>query len=189
MQQKAPVLIMSATVYLFGPPIDAHPDIVLTSLLYMKTSLGELGMPCANLSLDMQLYMIGQLVGSAFGGLTGIMSGKVRAMRTFRMVFAVLLQNFLQANENNFDDILAHIEDGRKYPPGRHWVNNILMPMPLAHQYLWAERERETGSSNSCALNVCYYTSSVRVTSIMLAISPGTCWRCGTFYLTLPVNV
>ena len=29
------------------------------------------------------------LVGSAFGGLTGIMSGKVRAMRAFRMVSAL----------------------------------------------------------------------------------------------------
>ena len=141
-REKAPVLIMPATVYLFGPLIDAppsHPDIVLTYLLYMKTSLGELGMKCANLSIG----MVGQLVGSAFGGVTGIMSGKVRAMRAFHMVFAVLLENFLQANENTFDNILAHIEDGRKYQPGMHWVNNLLMLTLLAHQFLWAERERE----------------------------------------------
>ena len=111
--------------------------------------------------------------------------GKVKAMRAFRMVSAARLENVLQANENNFDDILAHIADERKHPPGRHWVNNLLMSTLLAHQFLRAERE-ETGSSNNCALNVWYYTSSVRVTSIMLAISPGTCWRCGTFYLTLP---
>ena len=80
-------------------------------------------------------------VGSAFGGLTGIMSGKVRAMRAFRMVSAALLENFLQANENNFDDILAHIEDARKHPSGRHWVNNLLMPTFLAHQFLRAEKE------------------------------------------------
>ena len=56
------MLIMPATVYLFGPLIDAppsHPDIVLTSLLYMETSLG---ITCANLSIDMQLYMVGQQV-------------------------------------------------------------------------------------------------------------------------------
>ena len=57
------------------------------------------------------------------------MSGKVRAMRACRMVSAALLENFLQANENNFDDILAHIEDARKHPPGRQWVNNLLMPV------------------------------------------------------------
>ena len=73
------------------------------------------------------------LDGPAFGGLTGIMSGKMRAMRAFRMVSAALLDHFLQANENNFDDILAHIEDARKHPSGRYWVNNLLMPTPLAH--------------------------------------------------------
>ena len=54
-REKAPVLNMPTTVYLFGPLIDAppsHSDIVLTSLLYMETSLGELGMTCANLSID-----------------------------------------------------------------------------------------------------------------------------------------
>ena len=53
------------TVYLFGPLIDAppsHPDTVLTSLLYMKESLRELGMNYANLSIDMQLYMIAQKI-------------------------------------------------------------------------------------------------------------------------------
>ena len=84
--------------------------------------LGFIGTLMKGSSLD-------TLVGSAFGGLTGIMSGKVRAMRGFRMVSAALLENFLQANENNFDDILAHIEDARKHPPGRHWVNNLLMPV------------------------------------------------------------
>ena len=96
--------------------------------------LGFIGTLMKGSSLD-------TLVGSAFGGLTGIMSGKVRAMRGFRMVSAALLENFLQANENNFDDILAHIEDARKHPSGRHWVNNLLMPTHLAHQFLRAEKE------------------------------------------------
>ena len=80
------------------------------------------------------------LVGSAIDGLTGIMSGNVRAMREFRMVSAALLEHFLHDNENNFDDILAHMEDGRKHPSWRHWVNNLLMPTLLAHQFLRAER-------------------------------------------------
>ena len=69
------------------------------------------------------------------------MSGKVRDMSAFCMVYAALLENCLQANENNFDDILAHIEDARKHPPGRHFVNNLLMPTLLAHQFLRAKRE------------------------------------------------
>ena len=81
------------------------------------------------------------LVRSAFGGLTGIMSGKawVRAMRAFRMVSATLLENFLQTDTKMFDDILAHIEDARNHPTGMHWVNNLLML--LAHHFLRAERE------------------------------------------------
>uniref|UniRef100_UPI00358E0907 uncharacterized protein n=1 Tax=Myxine glutinosa TaxID=7769 RepID=UPI00358E0907 len=51
------------TVYLLGHLIDAppsHPDTVLTSLLYMKKVLSEQGMACANISVDMQLYMLAQ---------------------------------------------------------------------------------------------------------------------------------
>ena len=48
------------------------------------------------------------LVGSAFGDLTGIMSEKIKAMRAFRMVSAARLENFLRANENNFDDNSWH---------------------------------------------------------------------------------
>ena len=51
-------LIMPATVYLFNPLIDAppsHPDTVLTSLLYMDTSLDELlicALACSSTWLD-----------------------------------------------------------------------------------------------------------------------------------------
>ena len=48
------------------------------------------------------------LVESAFGDLTGIMSEKIKAMRAFRMVSAARLENFLRANENNFDDNSWH---------------------------------------------------------------------------------
>lgn len=64
-RQEIPSPTKPATVYLFGPLIDAppsHPDTVLTSLVYMKKSLVELGMPCANLSIDMQLYMAAQQI-------------------------------------------------------------------------------------------------------------------------------
>ncbi len=52
-------------MYLFGPLIDAppsHPDTVLTSLLYMQKSLGELGMSYANMAIDMQLYLVAQQI-------------------------------------------------------------------------------------------------------------------------------
>ncbi len=186
-RKQVPASAKPATVYLFGPLIDAppsHPDTVLTSLLYMKKSLAELGMTYANLSIDMQLYMVAQqikwweparfnevilrpgamhiimsflgcigmlmkgsgldvLVGAAFGGLTGIMSGKawVRAMRAFRMVSVELLQHFLQGGVKTFDEITAYIEEVRQHPTARHWVDNLVKPTLLAHQFLRAERE------------------------------------------------
>ena len=186
-RQEAPSPSKAATVYLFGPLIDAppsHPDTVLTSLLYMKKSLSELGMSYANLSIDMQLYMVAQqvkwwdptrfedvivrpgamhiimsflgcigtlmkgsgldvLVGAAFGGMTGIMNGKawVRAMRAFRMVSVALLQNCLQGGEKSFEEIVSYMEDARQNPTGRHWVDNLVKPTLLAHQFLRAERE------------------------------------------------
>ena len=57
--------LQPATVYLFGPLIDAppsHPDTILTSMLYMKRSLREMGMLFANITVDMQLYMLAQQV-------------------------------------------------------------------------------------------------------------------------------
>ena len=48
------------STYMLGPLINsppAHPDTVLTSVVYMMKSLQELGMTYAQLSPDMQLYI------------------------------------------------------------------------------------------------------------------------------------
>ena len=53
------------TVFLLGHLLDSPPsppDTVFTSLLYMKKSLTELGMLHANVSMDMQLYMVAQQI-------------------------------------------------------------------------------------------------------------------------------
>ena len=44
-----------ASTYLLGSP--AHPDTVLTLVVYMMKSLQELGMTYSQLSPDMQLYI------------------------------------------------------------------------------------------------------------------------------------
>lgn len=139
----------------------------------------------ANLSIDLQLYMVGQqikwweperfaavilrpgamhiimsflgsigtlmkgsdlevLIGSAFGGFTGIMNGKawVRAMRAFRMVSTVLLQQFLKGTTRTFDEISDYLEETRKHPTGRHWVDNFIKPTLLVHQFVLRERRQ-----------------------------------------------
>ena len=52
--------LMDELRYLLEPLINsppAHPDTVLTSVVYMMKSLQELGMAYAQLSPDMQLYI------------------------------------------------------------------------------------------------------------------------------------
>ena len=64
-RSQTPPVAKSATTYLFGPLIDAppaHPDTVLTSLVYMQKSLTDLGMSYAYLSIDMQLYQVAQRI-------------------------------------------------------------------------------------------------------------------------------
>lgn len=57
--------LKAGTVYLIGHLIhapQAHPDTVLTSLLYVKNSLAEQGMAYTNTYIDMQLYMVVQRI-------------------------------------------------------------------------------------------------------------------------------
>ena len=60
-----------ATIYMFGPLIDAplsRPDTVLKTLSYFGRTLTELGMKASNLSADMQLYIVATLVKWASHG-------------------------------------------------------------------------------------------------------------------------
>ena len=125
-------------------------------------------------------------VGSAFGGLTGVERWKpwghsvwyplhdwsifcrTWPMRTILMISWHTLKM-----------------GGNTHQEGTGWITFWCQRSWLISFFGQRERE-ENWLFHNCALNVCYYTSSVWVTSIMLAISPGTCWRCGNFYLTLP---
>ena len=53
------------TLVVFGPLLDAppaHPDTVLTTLIYLENTLNTFGMQYAHLSVDLQLYQIPCLV-------------------------------------------------------------------------------------------------------------------------------
>ena len=81
------------------------------------------------------------LVGAAFGGMNGIITGVawVRAMRAFRIVLAALLQNFLRTGVKTYEEISAYMEEARKHPKGRYRVDNLLKPTVLTHQFIRAE--------------------------------------------------
>ena len=83
------------------------------------------------------------LVGAAFGSMNGIITGvaSVRAMGAFRMVLAALLQNFFRTGAKTCEEISAYVEEARKHPTGRYWVDNFLKPTVLTHPFIRAERE------------------------------------------------
>ena len=54
-------VLKPASIYMFGPLIDAppsHPDTILTTLTYMQKSLLDMGMIHIHLSMDMQLFEV-----------------------------------------------------------------------------------------------------------------------------------
>ena len=54
-------ILKPASLYMFGPLIDAppsHPDTIITTLVYMQRSLVDMGMTSIHLSIDMQLYIV-----------------------------------------------------------------------------------------------------------------------------------
>ena len=207
-RSQTPPVPKSATTYLFGPLIDAppaHPDTVLTSLVYMQKSLTDLGMSYAHLSIDMQLYQVAQrikwseperfqqivlrpgamhivqsfcgcigslmkgsgvdvLISAAFGGLTGILNGKswVRAMRAYRMVTCALLQEFLSTGAKTFEELSQYLEDNRSHPTGRLWVDNLIVPTLIVHQFLRSEREGDWYLQQLCLQRMLPYFFAAR---------------------------
>lgn len=58
-------ILKSASIYMFGPLIDAppsHPDTILTTLTYMQRTLNDMGMMYAHVSIDMQLFAVSKQV-------------------------------------------------------------------------------------------------------------------------------
>ena len=81
------------------------------------------------------------LVGAAFRGLTSIMNGKVRSMRAFRMVTAALLYDFLKDCPKTFEEISQYFDTARELATGRLWVDCLIRPTLIAHQFECAERD------------------------------------------------
>jgi len=54
-------VLKPASIYMFGPLIDAppaHPDTILPTLTYMQKSLTDMGMEKVHLCMDMQLFAV-----------------------------------------------------------------------------------------------------------------------------------
>ncbi len=93
----------------------------------------------------MQCSALDVYVAIAYGGLTGIFKAKswVKAMLSFQGVSAVLLKWYLSTGLKTFEQTQQYLDNVHFHPTGQHWVNNLLTPTLLVHQFEHAEKERE----------------------------------------------
>ena len=83
------------------------------------------------------------LLTAAFGGLAGIITGKSwsNALRAYRLITTVLLQDFFQSGANTYQELSEYMEAVRDHPVGRLWVDCLIKPTLLALQLLPAQRD------------------------------------------------
>ena len=70
------------------------------------------------------------LIGAAFAGITSIVNGKAwaNALRAYRLIIAVLLQNFYSSGAKTYAELWVYLETAREHPTGRLWVDCLIKP-------------------------------------------------------------
>ena len=83
------------------------------------------------------------LLTAAFGGVTGITTGKswTNALRAYRLVMSVLLQDFFQSGVKTYQELDEYLEIARQHPSGKLWADCLIKLTLIAMQLLRAERE------------------------------------------------
>ncbi len=61
-------------------------------------------------------------------------------MRAFRSVSVALLKRFLSTEAKTFDQINQYLDTARLHPTCQHWVDNLIVPTLLVHQFERVER-------------------------------------------------
>ena len=84
-----------------------------------------------------------QLLAVAFGGIANILNEKswTNALRAYRMLMAVLLQDLLQDGPQTDAAITEYLDKAREHPTGRLWVDCLIRPTSIALNFLRAERQ------------------------------------------------
>lgn len=84
-----------------------------------------------------------QLLGVAFDGVPNMLSGKAwpKALRGLRMVVTVLLESYITSNtECSSYDLQNFLEKSRSTKLGRLWIDNLIIPVYIAHLFVRGER-------------------------------------------------
>ena len=73
------------------------------------------------------------LISAAFAGITSIVNGKAwtSALCAYRLIIAVLLQNFYSNGAKTYEELIVYLETARKHPAGRLWVDCFVKPTLL----------------------------------------------------------
>ena len=82
------------------------------------------------------------LISAAFAGITSIVNGKAwpNALRAYRLIIAVLLQNFYSSGAKTYEELNVYLETAREHPTGRLWVDCLVKPTLLSLMFLRGER-------------------------------------------------
>ena len=84
------------------------------------------------------------LLGCAFAGVPNMMNGKAwpKALRGLHMVTTALLDD-IHSRGISAVDLQAELENARKLPTGRLWVDCLVIPIAIIHMFIRAERESD----------------------------------------------
>ena len=70
------------------------------------------------------------LIDAVFAGITSIVNGKARAnaLRAYRLITAVLLQNVYSSGAKTYAELCVYLETAREHPTRRLWVDCLIKP-------------------------------------------------------------
>ena len=99
------------------------------------------------------------ILGTTFGSVKGILNGKAwpQALRAYRMLAAALLNNFLSEGEKSSEDIDNYLKTEDIYPTRKLWVDCLIKPTFIAHQFIRAEREGDILLREKCLKDMLPY--------------------------------
>ena len=74
------------------------------------------------------------LISAAFAGITSIVNGKANALRAYRLIIAVLLNNFYSSGTKTYEELIVYLKTAGEHLTGRLWVDCLVKPGELKKQ-------------------------------------------------------
>ena len=90
-------------------------NVILHILRMMHTFMSFLG--C--IGTLMKVSGVDILITAAFAGITSIVNGKANALRAYRLIIAVLLQNVYSNGAKTYEELIVYLETAKEHPTGR----------------------------------------------------------------------